>query len=195
MVSQEFHTFYNRWRAKANHYHGGDIRAAFDRFFTLFVIYNRLYAEVTFQLARDGHLNLATRKSFPDSNAAKKYVCQYLGGANLTQLLEANPACARAIQAVIVLLDGPLNGHQFAIKLNMVDGSPQRDEDLELLWKFRSRSPNERAAAVLEFLYAVRCNLFHGHKGFDPVQIEVMKPANTLLSRIIEILFERLNRH
>ncbi len=194
MLSQEFHNFYNRWRSKANHYRGQDIRAAFDRFFTLFVIYNRLYGEATFELARRNLINLNRRTSFPDAQAAKEYVRQYLGGPNMMQLLDANPDCVEAIQAVIGLLDGPVQGRQFAIKLNMIDGSPQRDEDLKLLRMFRSASPNERAKGILHFLYAVRCNLFHGHKGFDRVQIEVMRPATVLLLQMIEILFEHLNR-
>jgi hypothetical protein len=193
MLSREFHTFYNRWRTKANHYHGGDIRATFDRFFTLFVIYNRLYGEATFELARRGQINLTSRTSFPDAQAAKEYVRQYLGGLSMIQLLEVSPACTGAIQAVIALLDGPVEGRQFAIKLNMVDGSTQRHEDLKLLRMFRSANPNERSKAVLHFLYAVRCNLFHGHKGFDPVQIEVMRPATVLLLKMIEILFDRLD--
>ena len=113
----------------------------------------------------------------------------------MIRLLEEDAASAGAIQAVVELLDGPLNGRQFVIKLDMVWGKPQRDRDLELLGKFRSASGDQRAAAVLEFLYAVRCNLFHGNKGFEPVQMHVMKPANILLLRLIEILFEHLNRH
>lgn len=195
MLSPEFRDFYDNWRRKAGEYVGDDdIRAAFDRFFTLWVIYNRLYAEATFHRARTGHLNLANRRSFPDAEAAKIYVRQYLGAANMIGLLEGDPTCTEAIQAVIRLLEGPVNGRQFAIKLHMLDGSHQRDEDVNLLRKFRSRSRDERAAAVLEFLYAVRVNLFHGHKSFRPIQMEVMRPANVLLVRIVDILFERLNR-
>jgi hypothetical protein len=66
MLSPEFHRFHADWLAKADQYTGADLQSAFDRFFTLFVIYNRLYAEATFQLAREGKLNLARKTAFPD---------------------------------------------------------------------------------------------------------------------------------
>jgi len=194
MLNPEFHDFYNRWRAKANDYQGEDIHTAFDRFFTLFVIYNRLYAEATFDLVRNNQEHLDPRRSFPDGTAAKRYVGKYLGKANLIHSLEEDRPCAEAIQAVMRLLAGPVDGRQFAIVLHKIDGSPQRGEDQRLLQKFSSRSDDVRAEAVLEFLYAVRVNLFHGHKTFHPVQLVVMKPANVLLLRTIDILFERLNR-
>jgi hypothetical protein len=194
MLSPEFHRFHAEWRAKADQYQGPDLQSAFDRFFTLFVIYNRLYAEVTFHMARNGRINLTRRTNFPDGNAATDYVMQFLGGTHTVELFEADPECTKAIQAVIALLAGPTaEGRQFAIKLDMIYGQPQRGADLELLRKLRSRSRSERGTAILEFLYAIRCNLFHGHKGFDDVQLEIMRPANILLSRIVEVLFENLD--
>jgi hypothetical protein len=194
MLSLEFHRFHTEWRAKADQYQEPDLQSAFDRFFTLFVIYNRLYAEVTFHMARNGRINLTQRTNFPDGSAATDYVLQFLGGTNTVELFEADPECAKAIQAIIALLAGPTpEGRQFAIKLDMIYGQPQRDADLELLRKLRSHSHSERGIAILQFLYAIRCNLFHGHKGFDDVQLEIMRPANILLSRIVEVLFENLN--
>ena len=194
MLSPEFVTFHSNWRAKADGYTDGTLESAFDRFFTLFVIYNRLYAEVAFHLARKHQLKLNDRTSFPDRDAAINYVAQFIGAATVIELFEANPESAAAIQSVIALLSGPIEGHQFAVKLDMIHGNPQPDADLELLNKFRSHNRGERGLGVLEFLYAVRCNLFHGHKGFEPVQIEIMRPANILLSHIIEILFSHLNK-
>lgn len=194
MLSSEFNAFYVNWRAKADQYNGDDLQSAFDRFFTLFVIYNRLYAEATFQLAREGRVNLATRKSFPDGKAATDYVMQLLGSSNVIQLFKADQNCNDAIQSIISLVSAPTaDGRQFAIKLDMINGLPQREADLELLRRFNSNSHNDYGIAVLEFLYAIRCNLFHGHKGFDPVQLEIIRPANTLLLRIVEILFHHLN--
>jgi hypothetical protein len=96
---------------------------------------------------------------------------------------------------VIALLTGPVSGHQFHIKLDKIDGSLQRHEDLELLNGIQSNSPSERAGGLLDFIYSVRCNLVHAHKGFEPVQIEVIRPATVLLTKIIEVLYERLDSH
>lgn len=193
MLSAEFHAFHGKWLAKADQYEGQNLLSAFDRFFTLFVIYNRLYAETTFHIARQGQLNLANKTSFPDSAAATDYVVQFLGSNDLIKLFEASPESARGIQEMIALLAGPIGGRQFNIKLDMIHGNAQRDEDIKLLGKFRSNGAHDRATAVLEFIYAVRCNLFHGHKSFDAIQLEVMRPANTLLRHVIEILFGRLD--
>lgn len=193
MLSPEFVTFHANWRAKADAYANGTLGGAFDRFFTLFVIYNRLYAEATFNLARSGQLKLGNRTSFPDRAGATGHVAQFLGAEAVIESLESKPESAAAIQSVIALLSGPVGGHRFAVRLDMIYGNPQPAADLELLNKFRSQSRGERGLAVLEFLYAVRCNLFHGHKSFEPVQIEIMRPANVLLDCIIELLFSRLN--
>ena len=194
MLSPNFHTFYSNWRRKSDEYLRDDLESAFDHFFTLFVIYNRLYAETTFLLARRNEIDLNEKRPFPDSKAAKIYVRMFLGDDNLIEQLESDQDSREAISAVKALLDGPdRDGHQFSIKLDMIRGDPMPDKDHELLCKLRSDNHIEKATAILEFVYAIRCNLFHGHKGFDSIQMEVMRPANTLLSKISEILFNRLN--
>lgn len=192
MLNLEFNEFYRNWRAKADEYQGNDIRSAFDRFFTLFVTYNRLYAEATFELARQpgSGVTLDPKRSFPDGKAARLYVGKYLGREHLIDVLEGDQRCAEAIQAIATFLEQG----RFFIKLHMIHGTRQPDKDRELLNKFRSRSKSQRAEAVLDFLYSVRINLFHGHKAFRPVQMGVMRPANVLLTRIVDILHERLNQ-
>jgi hypothetical protein len=195
MLSQEFKDFYSNWMHKACSYKAQELQSAFDRFLTLYIIYNRLYAEATFRLDRRGQLKLATRTSFPDRDAATDYVSQYLGAQNLMQSLESDPTCGEAIRDVIALLTGPVSGHQFHIKLDKIDGSLQRHEDLELLNRIQSKSAAESAGGLLDFIYSVRCNLVHAHKGFEPVQIEVIRPATVLLTKTIEVLYERLDSH
>jgi hypothetical protein len=195
MLSQEFKDFYRNWMRKAHSYKAQNIHSAFDRFLTLYIIYNRQYAEVTFRLERQGHLRVANRNSFPDRKAATDYVSQYLGAKNLLQSIESDPTCVEAIQDVIALLTGPVSGHQFHIKLDKIDGSLQRHEDLKLLRRIRSKSACEKVGGLLDFIYSVRCNLVHAHKGFEPVQIEVIRPATELLTKIIVVLYEHLDRH
>jgi hypothetical protein len=40
---------------------------------------------------------------------------------------------------------------------------------------------------VLDFLYSVRIKLFHGHKAFLPVQMEVIGPANVPMVRLVDV--------
>jgi len=194
MLNPESREFYNRWRCKADAYEGDDVRDLFDRFVTQFVIYNRLYADATFSLASENRIRLDPDGSFPDGKAAKSYVAQYLGATSLIEALEADPGCAEAIRAVIRLLSARVSERQFFIILDKITGAHQPEEDKRLLNSLRSTSRAARAEGILEFLYAVRVNLIHGHKSFEPIQKEVVQPANVLLSRIIDILFERLNR-
>jgi Uma2 family endonuclease len=46
---------------------------------------------------------------------------------------------------------------------DLVTGNPQRQKDLELLSRLRSTSRDDRANAILELIYSIRCNMFHGH--------------------------------
>jgi len=71
MLNSEFTEFYRRWKEKAEGYRDENLKDVFDKFFTLYVLYNRLYAEVTFQMAKDNLINLTDRNNFPDKKAAK----------------------------------------------------------------------------------------------------------------------------
>ena len=42
-------------------------------------------------------------------------------------------------------------------------------------------------------LYAIGCNMFHGHKGFEPIQLELLKPAILLLKSTINVLYRALD--
>ena len=193
MLNEECRDFCQSWLRKADAIAGVHIAQAVDRFIALFIVYNRLYAEVTRILESTGGINLSKRTFFPDSDAATDYVVQYLGCKNLLSVLESNQDCAAALGSLVALLSGPVSGYQFHIKLDKIDGSWQREVDLELLKRLQSNNSNERATAVLDFIYSVRCNLLHGHKGFEPVQIEVLGPATVMLRRVIDTLYPRLD--
>ena len=195
MLSAEFSDFYRSWNRKAEEYGTQELRQCFDKFFTLFVIYNRLYAEATFLLARRGIIILGRRSSsgrrntFPDSLAAKNYVRQYLGSENLMSQLESDTQSNEAINTIIYLIET----EQFYIRLDMVSGSRQRQEDLRLLDSLRSTDKAVKARAILDFIYSIRCNMFHGHKGFDEIQVEILRPAIIILQKIVRLLYEKLS--
>jgi hypothetical protein len=183
-VNTEFHQFIQSWLQKAHDIALTDLNAHFNRFFTLYVVYNRLYAEATFILARQGQLNLHTRKSFPDKDAATRYVCQYIGSAILTEEFDANPDVAQALLTIEELIER----NTFSIKLHVITGASQRAKDVELLDGMRSTSRDKRATAILEMIYAIRCNMFHGHKEFHPVQAEILAPAMIIMEKVISLL-------
>ena len=193
MLSEEFCKFYGNWSGKADTYHANELRSAFDRYFTLFVVFNRLYAETTFELARRGLIQLPKNR-FPDRKAATKYVLEFFESDYLIDELRKDPRSLSAVEEIKSFLPRDASDrYQFAIKLSMPYGQAQPQKDAELFRKLDSVNKNEQAEAILEFLYSIRCNLFHGHKGFDAVQLEVLRPANALLAHVNRILFERLN--
>jgi hypothetical protein len=186
-LSPELTTFCHNWRTKAEAYCSEEIGGAFDRFFTLYVAFNRLYAEATFRLARRGQVKLGKR--FPDSYGAQEYLLQFCGAEALTRAWEGDPNTFAALHQIA----DHLREGRFALKLDMMTGDRRPDADRELLSALESRSRNRRGHAVLEALYAIRCNLFHGHKGFEPIQLELLRPAVLLLESTINVLYRALD--
>jgi hypothetical protein len=188
MLSPEFHDFCHSWLNKADEYTTNTLQECFDKFFTLFVVYNRLYGETTFVLHRKNIINISRRTAFPDADAAKNYVLQYLGSYSFIDSLANNQATSNAIISLKQLLAG---GH-FFIKLHMITGKRQRNKDLELLEQLNSKNKNTKAHAILDVLYSVRCNMFHGHKGFDEFQTALLSPCIILLESICRQLLNKL---
>ena len=171
-VNPEFSRFIQSWQQKAQDIALTDLNAYFDRFFTLYVVYNRLYAEATFILARTGQPNLSRRTSFPDKEAATSYISQFLGSGALLEALDTDLHVKQALNTI----EEHIETNDFSIKLNMVTGDRHRAKDQELLTALRSPERNARATAILETIYAVRCNMFHGHKEFHPIQTGILAP-------------------
>lgn len=187
-MSPELRDFCGNWRQKATDY-GHDVRGAFDRFFTLYVVFNRLYAEATFRLARKGQAKL--QKRFPDSQASQEYVVQFVTARRLTDAWTGSPEVSTAIAEIA----DHLRQHQFFLKLDLVTGEQRPNEDADLLVRLESKGRNKRAQAGLEVLYVIRCNMFHGHKGFRPVQLDLLRPALVLLEATIEVLQHALEEN
>ena len=187
-LSHQLRNFCDSWRGKAAAYSLDDHGDAFDRFFTSYVVFNRLYAEATHRLARRGAVRLGD--SFPDSRAARDYVIQYCNAAVLTQAWERNPATAEAIHRIAE----HLRERRFALKLDPVTGQRRPDKDRVLAAALESRGRGQRAKGVLEALYAIRCNMFHGQKDFDVAQLALLRPAILLLEGTIETLSGELER-
>ncbi|HTQ60627.1 MAG TPA: hypothetical protein VMI32_10410 [Candidatus Solibacter sp.] len=187
-LSSQLRDFCDSWRGKARAYAVDDLGGAFDRFFTSYVVFNRLYAEATYRLASRGAVKL--RETFPDSRAAQDYVVQYCGAAVLTASWEEDAATAAAIHQIAEYL----RERRFALKLDPVTGQRRHHKDIALAVGLESRAHGQRAEAVLEALYAIRCNMFHGQKGLEVAQLALLRPAIALLESTVEVLYGALER-
>lgn len=175
---------------KARQHNQPTLNDSFDKFFTLYVVLNHLYAEATYRLARQGCVRLDNKTTFPDATAAQEYLVQYVGGAGaVIRRLNDSPTVAAALES---LKSQVCNG-TFAFKLHMVTGEPQPNEDADLCYRLTSSNLNAQACALLETLYVLRCNMFHGRKGFKTIQQQLLIPANIILERIVEILYLQLD--
>ena len=189
MISQELHEFCERWLRKAERSRGQSLNNCFDRFFSLFVVYNRLYAELTLSWARVGRIVLPG-SSIPDGIAAKRYVRTYLTGHHIWEAVNAEAECQQAVSRIRDLIET----RTFSIKLDRLTGNPRPEADQKLLECLTSGSIEQRSGALLDIVYSLRCNMFHGHKGFDEVQVEILSPANTLLKKLTILLYEKLSQ-
>tara|TARA_R100001594_G_scaffold109476_1_gene144209 strand:- start:43 stop:618 length:576 start_codon:yes stop_codon:yes gene_type:complete len=188
MINQEIKNFCENWIEKTKAYSNDNLQDVFDKFFTLFVVYNRLYVEDTFRMSNKGQINIQNRNSFPDPQAAKNYVIQYLNSNAINDTFNADENCLHAIER----LKDIIRNHEFNIKLNMVTGNPERDKDLELLSKMEANHTDRKIKAIADFIYSIRCNVFHAQKGYVQNQINVLNPVNTILIKLIELLFDKL---
>lgn len=200
MISTELYNFYERWLRKAEEYQSDNLQDCFDRFFTLFVAYNRLYAELALSCARQG----AWRWNYiSDGLAAKSNVQLYLGNKYILRNLEDDGDCTSALSSVIDLLDRKA----FKIKLDGLyrarrfftrksEGSPgeRREADSILLEDLRSDKTERKVHAVLDLIYSIRCNMFHGQKGYEDEQIKILVPVTILLRKIMVLLYEKMSQ-
>lgn len=190
-LSLEMTEFCNAWLAKADSYEGGELNDYYNKSFSLFTLYNRLYAEATFTLAREGQIVLLNDKPFPDGKGAKEYAPKFIGYEHLLQILNNDINCNTAITDIIRLIEN----EEFYIKLSMPHGNRQKEKDQLLLQALKSTGAKTKITAVLDLIYSVRCNMFHGNKGFEPVQIRLLNPMTVILRKIVETLFEKLQNN
>lgn len=186
MLSPELDRFCNEWTDKAAQYSNESIDGCYDKFFTLFVVFNRLYAEATFELARRNQITLTHNKTLPDRKGATDYCLKIIGVTRFQELF--NSKLVKHVERLILLIEQ----EKFYIKLSIPNGERQREKDLELLSHLRSTN-KKRLLALLDFVYSVRCNLFHGHKCFQPAQVELLRPTNVILAEINILLRQRLS--
>lgn len=74
--------FYQEWLNKADNYSDDNLADCFNKAFSLFTLYNKLYGEATFALARDGAIKIDENKGFPDRKGATEYAPLYIGFPN-----------------------------------------------------------------------------------------------------------------
>ena len=174
--------FYNNWTAKADNITGNSLSDVYDKFITRFIIYNNLYNQVPAQLVVRG---VKLPNDLGDRKKATVCVVKYLGGAKIIDKLD----CANKTQDIVNITQ-LIEAKRFHIKLK--HGASQREEDEKILNKMSSVTKSEKAMGILEVIYHVRCNMFHGHKAIDEYQRDLVLPLADILKEINTLLNNEL---
>jgi hypothetical protein len=173
--------FCRHWLEKAAQYDATRLEDAFDKFFTLFVAFNRLY----FYAAQ-----VAGQPNVGDRRMATRLFPEVVGHDLLWQRLTDNggEADIRTLQGLI----GP-DGSFFLISRDADPDANDPERDNELRRLLGSKSHRVVVEAVLEFVYQVRCNMFHGAKGFENRQLQLLQPCLWCLDRVIAVGLEKVS--
>ncbi|MBV2190216.1 hypothetical protein [Providencia rettgeri] len=181
--------FYRHWLEKSDAYKDETISSYFNKSFSLFVLYNKLYAEATFILNREGEINVSQTGNFPDRKGATSYAPKYIGHEFLSEELNNDRDCSNSINVLVSLIED----ERFNIKLKLFDGTRQPEKDMELVSNIQSDDVVTRVEGILDLIYSVRCNMFHGNKNYQQVQIVLLKPVTIILRKVIEVLYAKLS--
>jgi len=183
--------FIDRWLIKSEQYDQEKLEDCFDCFFTLFVVFNRLYNDVkelisvrgeTVKMINDEHFKSEFNKNnnIGDQKASTVCVAYFLKN-NAEEVIKDNQA---NIKSFLELLP------QFNIHLK--NGEPQKDKDDILIQSLTAKENEVVLLAILKTLYQIRCNTFHGEKQMIPRQMKLLTTSNNTLRNIINSLMQGL---
>jgi len=188
-----------RWLSKAESYaneeltslngrlsfsRGGKLEDSFDKFFSLYVAYNALYFEGTrFLISQNIPI-----EGKGDKASATKNIPIYVGQKELYEELIKYKS---DIEVIIASTD------KFYFATQRDNITPDFDKDNELISKIENsfnlteiEKQKEFNIALLELIYYVRCNMFHGKKEFDEVQKDFLDSINNVLEMIVRYILE-----
>jgi len=169
--NHNFNEFYESWMSKLKDlepHEAQKLTDFYDKFFTLYVVYNFLYAIVARK--NDVAREKEEAKEYKDKKAVKDDI-----------------KLCRDFQDKIDEITNLLKTGQFYVV------EDDRDENGKIIRKLESVNDiNQRASGILEVIYGVRCNLFHGKKLFQPSQEKILSPLNSLLEGIIKKIYAKL---
>ena len=187
MLSDELRGLCKRWLGKANKY-GDATEDVFDKFFSLYVIYNAIYFEVTMELINSQKIS---NKRRGDRVSETKNIPEYIGQNNLSERLLSH---TDDIKKIIDLIKNET--FYISTKNDNVAPDYEKDQefidDIETFYALKNRTNQKRFnEALLSLIYGARCNMFHGKKDLQSKQIDLLVSMNSILLVIITTLLEK----
>jgi len=172
---------YLRWLDKLNQYAENSLNRYYDEFFTVFVGYNILYVEASKILVSQGQAKLNKYGGINDSEGATTNIIKFLTADYLTSELLKATEVERNIDQLVTQLNGGFYVRNHEWDKKRIDG-------------VASKTGNRTGKAVLELIYGIRCNMFHGGKNFEADQKHILISSTIILRKVNELLFRRLEQ-
>jgi len=183
-MKQETKDYIETWTNKISTYNEDELETLFDKFTSLFTLYNRLYNESYSLMKANGQLSKAR---YSDFDKATLLVVEYISADYIIDRLNEN----RNFDDIVSIASLIKND---IFHINLADGVSQKDRDIILMNNLENDEPKSKAQAVLSAIYNVRCNMQHGEKHFEEHQRMLLEPMIRILETIIELQIEKLNQ-
>jgi hypothetical protein len=174
--------FCQRWLDKAASYDTTILADAFDKYFTLFVVFNYLYAYMAPKVK-----DIKTR----DRLMATQIFPEVVGYEYLYKLIWNDPS-KDDIDTLRNLIRP--DGEFYLIsdrETNLADNKKNED----LYKRLGDPSHNVAVKALLEYLYLVRCNMVHGSKEYDNYQLQILQPCIRCLELVVQVGLKRIKEN
>lgn len=193
---EALNVFCTAWLRKVDRIDTMPLEGVFDKFFTLWVVFNRLYEEAARILVHSGHplyrhfIIRRGNKVFlppPDKISATRGITAFIGKKRLGACIFLN---ADALRGLNYITESIRSG-MFYLHENYETGEPDTEKDIALV----SRAIDGCVESTLVLIYQARCNLFHGQKAFTESQRELLNGMSTILNEVIECSMQVISEH
>lgn len=187
-IRSNFDEFYNSWWAdKCLNYKGDRLSDYYDILFSRFVTFNSLYNTIIYTKETLGLLRIKTNKKHKiiersDKEKATTLMSKELTDVQLNNLFEKSGFITSVANLIRIL-----ESNRFVITHRA--GKQVPEDDILILAKLKHSDKEEIYLGILELLYNIRCNLFHGSKGYEYDHIELLKPINEITFSIVDSLY------
>lgn len=160
--------FCERWKKKVKQEPlDNNLEHYFDHFVASYIIYNAIYSKIT-----NGN---------GDRDMAVKGIKKYLIKNNIIDKITTCEQVATILKA--------FDKFHFCNRPN----PKTKNDDEHLKLKLQSAEQKERIHGILWLIYEVRCNLFHGEKGYEEKQKALLRPLCEILDSVDDALIQAIN--
>jgi hypothetical protein len=177
--------FCDRWILRTADYTIHTVNGAVDTFFTLYVVYNKLCSHLALSLDPSKFNNVweTAVKVFPSALGSERIWTAVSNGNGLADISHLRALIAD-------------DGEFFLIaKRGTFDLESDKPKNKAIYDNLVSNNTDERVEAILEYIYRVRCNVFHGGKNLNNEgQLKILQPSIRCLDRVTKLGLDEVTR-